>query len=66
MRKLTILLARSDAEMERARQQGIAAARSLDEAVQLAPWAAEWMELDGLAWIAFEDVEDARIAQQQT
>lgn len=65
MRRLIILLARNEAEVRHAQENGYAAARNREEAGQLAPWAAEVMEMD-CAWIAYESAEDARIAQQQT
>lgn len=65
MRKLTIVLARSEADLRHAQENGYEAARNLDEVLQLAPWAADVMEVDGAAWIAFESSEDARRWQEQ-
>lgn len=65
MRKMTILFADCDADVRTSNALGYEAAKSRAEAEGLAPWAAEVVEVDG-GWIAYESVEDARIAQQQT
>ena len=58
MRKITIKMAPTAAEKAVATERGEYAAANRSEAEDLAPWAADIIEVDG-GWIAFEDTAEA-------